>query len=86
MEAEYSFQKAIEIARAHNARGWELRAATTLARLWLDQNKPAEARQLLAPIFDWFTEGFETTDLCEAKTLLDELSLLASSEKSRANF
>ena len=86
MEAGDNFQKAIEIARAQNAKGWELRAATILARLWLDQNKAVEARQLLAPIFDWFTEGFETTDLREAKSLLDELSLAPRSNMPRTNF
>ena len=86
VEAEDSFQKAIDIARAQNARAWELRAATNLAHLWLDQNKADEARQLLAPIFDWFTEGLETTDLCEAKALLDELSLSVRSKMPRTNF
>ena len=76
-EVEDSFQKAIDIARAQNARGWELRAATALARLRLEQNRSAEAHQLLAPVFAWFTEGFETIDLREAKALLDELSLSA---------
>jgi predicted ATPase len=73
VEAESNFHKAIEISRTQNTRGWELRAATNLARLWLDQNKAAEARQLLAPIYNWFTEGFEATDLREAKALLDRL-------------
>ncbi len=55
------------------AKSWELRAATSLARLWRDQGKRAEAHDLLAPIYDWFTEGFDTADLKEAKALLDEL-------------
>jgi class 3 adenylate cyclase/tetratricopeptide (TPR) repeat protein len=86
VEAESNFHKAIEISRTQNARGWELRATTNLARLWLDQNKAVEARQLLAPIYNWFTEGFETTDLREAKTLLDELSSSASYKMPRTNF
>ena len=72
-EAEACFHRAIEIARAQKARSWELRAATSLARLWRDQGKPAQARDLLAPIYGWFTEGFETADLKDAKALLDEL-------------
>ncbi len=61
------------IARAQKARSWELRAATSLARLWRDQGKPDDARELLASVYDWFTEGFETADLIDAKALLDEL-------------
>ena len=71
--AEAHLIKAIAIARRQDARHWELRAATSLARLWRDQGKRAEARDLLAPIYGWFTEGFDTADLKEAKTLLDEL-------------
>ena len=52
---------------------WELRAATSVARLWRDQGKPQQARELLAPVYGWFTEGFDTLDLKEAKALLDEL-------------
>ena len=70
-EAEACFHRAIEIARSQKARSWELRAATSLARLWRDQGKPEAARELLAPIYDWFTEGFETADLKDAKALLD---------------
>jgi predicted ATPase len=71
--AEASFRKALEIARAQQAKSWELRAATSLARLLARQRKPEQARALLAPIYDWFTEGFETADLKAAKALLDLL-------------
>jgi predicted ATPase len=67
------FQKAIAVARKQQARSWELRAAMSMARLWRDQGKRDEARELLAPVYGWFTEGFDTLDLKEAKTLLDEL-------------
>jgi predicted ATPase len=56
-----------------SAKSWELRAATSLARLWRDQGRRAEARDLLAPVYGWFTEGFDTADLKDAKALLDEL-------------
>jgi class 3 adenylate cyclase/predicted ATPase len=72
--AETHLRQAIEIARQQAARLFELRAAVSLARLWSDQSKQAEACNLLAPIYDWFTEGFDTADLKEAKALLDELS------------
>jgi predicted ATPase len=72
--AEASYWRAIERARSQEAKSWELRAATSLARLWRDQGKPAEARDLLAPIYGWFTEGFDTADLKEAKALLDGLA------------
>ena len=71
--AEVSYRRAIERARSQEAKSWELRAATSLARLWRDQGKPAEARELLAPVYGWFTEGFDTLDLKEAKALLEEL-------------
>jgi predicted ATPase len=71
--AEISYRRAIERARSQEAKSWELRAATSLARLWRDQGKPAEARALLAPVYGWFTEGFDTLDLKEAKGLLEEL-------------
>jgi predicted ATPase len=74
-EGENCFHRAMELARQQNAGSWELRAATSLARLWRDQGKRAEARDLLAPVYGWFTEGFDTPDLKEAKTLLDELCL-----------
>jgi adenylate cyclase len=72
-EAEECFQKAIDIARKQEAKSWELRAATSLARLWQQQGKKAEARQMLAEIYSWFTEGFDTKDLQEAKALLEQL-------------
>jgi predicted ATPase len=62
------------VARRQQAKSWELRAATSLARLWQQQGKRAEARELLAPIYDWFTEGFDTADLCDARALLEELA------------
>jgi predicted ATPase len=64
------FQRAIEVARRQQARSWELRAATGLARLWMRQGKDEQARELLAPIYGWFTEGFDTPDLVEARELL----------------
>jgi class 3 adenylate cyclase/predicted ATPase len=69
---EVCFQKAIDIARQQEAKSWELRATMSLARLWQQQGKRQEARELLAPIYGWFTEGFDTADLQEAKALLDE--------------
>jgi class 3 adenylate cyclase/tetratricopeptide (TPR) repeat protein len=72
-EAAAHFQQAFEIARSQEAKLLELRAATSLARLWRDQGKRTEARDLLAPIYAWFTEGFDTLDLVEAKALLEEL-------------
>ena len=73
-EAEACFLKAIAIAQKQQAKSWELRAATSLARLWQQQGKKAEARQMLAEIYGWFTEGFDTKDLQEAKELVEELS------------
>ena len=73
-DAEANLCKAIEVARHQQAKSWELRAAITLSRLWQSQGKKAEARQLLAEIYDWFSEGFDTLDLIEARTLLKELS------------
>jgi predicted ATPase len=70
--AEY-FERGLAIARKQQAKSWELRAATSMARLWRDQGKPDEARELLAPVYGWFIEGFDTLDLKQAKTLLDEL-------------
>ena len=72
--AEACFRRAIEIARAQQARSWELRAARSLARLWRDHGRRAEAHDVLAPVYGWFTEGFDTPDLREAKALLDELA------------
>jgi predicted ATPase len=73
-EAETAIVKAIEIARQQNAKSWELRAAMTLARLRLRQGRPQEAATMLAPLYAWFTEGFDTADLKEAKALLDKLT------------
>jgi class 3 adenylate cyclase/predicted ATPase len=73
-QAERCFQQALDIARRQRAKSWELRAALSLTRLWQRQGKHAEARELLAPIYGWFTEGFDTADLQEAKALLQELS------------
>ena len=74
MEAETCFHHAISIAQNQQARSWELRAATSLARLWQQQGKCQEAHDLLAPVYHWFTEGFDTLDLKDAKALLDELA------------
>jgi len=73
-EPETCFQRAIAVAREHEAKMWELRAATSLAALWRKQRQHAEARDLLAPVYGWFTEGFDTQDLKDAKALLDELA------------
>jgi TOMM system kinase/cyclase fusion protein len=73
-EAEACFQKAIEVARGQSAKSWELRAVMSLSRLWQQQGKKAEAWQLLAEIYGWFTEGFDTKDLQDAKRLIEELS------------
>ena len=73
-EGESSLQEAIRIAQAQQAKSLELRAARDLARLWGEQGRRAEARDLLSPVYGWFTEGFDTLDLKEAKALLDELS------------
>ena len=73
-EAEVCFQQALAMAGCQQAKSLELRAAMSLARLWQRQGKGAEARELLAPIYSWFTEGFDTADLQEAKTLLDALA------------
>jgi len=73
-EAEACFLKAIEVARKQQAKSLELRAVTSLSRLWQQQGKKEEARQMLADIYGWFTEGFDTKDLQDARTLLEELS------------
>jgi predicted ATPase len=73
-EAEERFHRAIAIARQQSARMWELRAATSLARLWRDHGRRAEAHDVLAPVYGWFTEGFDTADLKGAKELLKELT------------
>jgi predicted ATPase len=73
-EAEACFHHALEIARTQQAKSFELRAATSLARLWQHQGKRQEAHDLLAPVYGWFTEGFDTADLKDAKALLDALA------------
>jgi predicted ATPase len=73
LAAEASFRRAIEIARRQQAKSWELRAATSLARPRREQGRRAEARELLAPVYGWFTEGFDTADLKDAAALLGEL-------------
>ena len=73
-KAKACFERALAVARAQQAKSWELRAAASLARLWRNQGRREEARDLLAPIYGWFTEGFDTLDLREAKTLLDALA------------
>jgi predicted ATPase len=70
---EELYRKALGIAEEQEAKLWELRAAMSLARLWCDQGKRTEARDLLGPIYNWFTEGFDSPDLKDAKALLDEL-------------
>jgi class 3 adenylate cyclase/predicted ATPase len=74
VEAEDYFERALAIARAQQARSWELRAATSLARLWREEGRRQEARDCLAPVYGWFTEGFDTADLRQARALLDALS------------
>ena len=73
-EAVASFQRAVEVAHEQGAKSLELRAAVSLARLWRDQGKVQQARELLAPVYGWFTEGFDTLDLKEAKALLEQLA------------
>jgi predicted ATPase len=73
LQAEACFQQALAIARRQQAKSWELRAAMSLSRLWQQRGKRTEARELLAPIYGWFTEGFDTADLQEAKALLEVL-------------
>ena len=73
--AEESYNNALSVARRQSAKLFELRAATSLARLWRDQGKVQPARELLAPVYGWFTEGFDTLDLKDAKTLLEELAV-----------
>jgi predicted ATPase len=72
-KAEAYFDRALAVARRQQAKSWELRAAMSMARLWRDQGKPQQARELLAPVYGWFTEGFDSLDLKETKALLDEL-------------
>jgi class 3 adenylate cyclase/predicted ATPase len=73
-KAQAHFERALAVARYQRAKSWELRAAMSMARLWRNQGKPQQARELLAPVYGWFTEGFDTLDLKEAKALLDELA------------
>ena len=73
-KAQAYFQRALTVAREQQAKSLELRAAMSMARLWRDQGKRDEARDLLAPVYGWFTEGFDTLDLKEAKKLLEELA------------
>jgi predicted ATPase len=73
-KAQTHFERALEIARVQQARSWELRAAMSMARLWRDQGKRPQAHDLLAPVYGWFTEGFDTLDLKDAKALLEELA------------
>jgi predicted ATPase len=78
-EAESCFQQAISVAQHQSAKSWELRASTSFAKLWQSQGKRQEAYDLLAPVYGWFTEGFDTADLIDAKALLDELSEFSQS-------
>ena len=73
-KAQEYFERALAVARQQQAKSWELRAAMSLARLWRSQGKVQQAREQLAPIYGWFTEGFDTRDLKEAKALLEELA------------
>ena len=73
-KAEIYFEQALAVARKQQTKSWELRAAMSLARLWRDQGKVQQARELLAPVYGWFTEGFDTRDLKEANALLDALA------------
>ena len=73
-KARLCFERALTVAREQQAKSWELRAAMSMARLWRDQGKREEACELLAPVYGWFTEGFDTLDLKEVKALLNELS------------
>ena len=74
-KAEAYFERALAVARQQQAKSWELRTSMSLARLWRDQGKVQQARELLAPVYGWFTEGFDTRDLKEAKALLEELAV-----------
>jgi predicted ATPase len=77
-EAETELRSALVVARGQQARLWELRAATSLANLWATQERTAEARDLLLPVYGWFTEGFDTADLSTARGLLDELTTVGA--------
>jgi predicted ATPase len=86
VKAEAYFERALAIARAQQAKSWELLAAMSVARLWRDQGKRDEARDLLAPIYGWFTEGFDTLDLKQAKMLLEQLAPQGSLRSRRARY
>jgi predicted ATPase len=73
-KAEERLERSLAVARQQQAKSWELRAAMSLARLWRIRARVQQARKLLAPVYGWFTEGFDTRDLKEAKVLLDELT------------
>ena len=77
-ESEVHLWRSVEISRSQRARAFELRASMSLARLWRDRAKPQQAREILAPVYGWFTEGFDTLDLKEAKALLDGLLRISS--------
>jgi predicted ATPase len=74
VKAEACFERALAVAREQQAKSFELRAAIRMARLWRDQGKQDQAREILAPVYGWFTEGFDTLDLKQAKAILDELA------------
>jgi predicted ATPase len=82
-DAEACFLQAIGVARSQNARSLELRAATSLSRLWAGQGKVREAHALLSGVYNWFTEGFDTVDLIDAKSLLEELGSRAGGSRAR---
>ena len=84
-EAEECFHRALEVARRQQAKSWELRASTSLARLWQQQGKKAEAHKLLSEVYNWFTEGFDTKDLQEAKALIDSLEPIPKPPPARAS-
>lgn len=79
VKAEAAFDRALAIAQSQQTKSWELRAATSMAQLWTAQGKRDEARELLLPVFEWFTEGFDTRDLQKAKALLDGSGLQKAS-------
>jgi predicted ATPase len=83
-KAEGHFERALAIARSQQAKFFELRAAMSMARLWRDQGKQDQAREILAPVYGWFTEGFDTLDLKQAKAILDELRDEGPSRPKRA--
>ena len=74
VEAEHCFEQALAIARDQQAKSWELRAATSMARMWLQDSRIDDARELLSPVYDWFTEGHDTADLQDAQALLKRMS------------